>query len=281
MSNDEVVYKDLIARGKKVETAKQWRRVIGRFELCCGVKDSYERSDVIKFIGELREAGMKQSSVNVFLRVLRLLCVIQKWEDGFPNLPMPKVRRCDVSRPMLSLEEIGILIVKAKEVCSKRELAFLAVATTYGLRREEIGTLRVYDGVVRVDTLKGGEVTVQLVPGAIKDIIKDYRGTSDVRYMSRAFQKIMRKVGLELASGYGWHSIRRALATELLLRDVSLWNILRFMRWSDASLQRELGMLVVYAKKEQAKVDEDVFKVHPFLRFWKLENNKEVLNERL
>jgi hypothetical protein len=44
------------------------------------------------------------------------------------------------------------------------------------------------------------------------------------------FQRIMSKVGLEVNRGYGWHSIRRALATELALRDVSALNIVRFMR---------------------------------------------------
>jgi hypothetical protein len=68
---------------------------------------------------------------------------------------------------------------------------------------------------------------------------------------------------------YGWHSIRRALATELLMRDVSLINILRFMRWSDASLRGEFGMLVIYARRNQGEIDECVFKVHPFLASWR------------
>ena len=75
-SNAELVYADLIARGKQVETAKRWRALIQRFEACCGIKSSYDRADVIKFIAELRKEGMKQNSINARLKALRLLCQI-------------------------------------------------------------------------------------------------------------------------------------------------------------------------------------------------------------
>lgn len=63
-------------------------------------------------------------------------------------------------------------------------------------------------------------------------------------------------------------SIRRALATELVLRDVSALNILRFMRWSYTNLKGELGILDINAKCEQAKIDKSIFEVHPFLSAW-------------
>jgi integrase len=199
---------------------------------------------------------------------LRLLCQIQNWDGGFPRLSMPKVKDSEVSRPVFTAEEVVHIISKAKEVCNERELGFLAAASVYGLRREEIGTLEVSDGHVKVHTAKDGEVTFQIIPNAIKDYMKGYRACRDVRYMTRVFQSIMSKVGLEVNRGYGWHSIRRALATELALRDVSALNILRFMRWSDASAKGEFGMLVIYARCEQDKIDKSIFEVHPFLSAW-------------
>jgi len=242
--------------------------LVQRFEVCCGIKDSYDRADVVKFIAELRKEGMKQNSINARLKALRLLCQIQNWDGGFPRLSMPKVKDSEVSRPVFTAEEVVHIIRKAKEVCSEGELAFLAASTAYGLRREELGTLEVRDGVVKVNGAKGGEVTFQIIPDAIKDYMKGYRACKDVRYMTRVFQSIISKVGLEVNRGYGWHSIRRALATELALRDVSAMNILRFMRWSDTSLKGEFGMLVIYAKREQAKIDKSIFDVHPFLSAW-------------
>jgi hypothetical protein len=242
--------------------------LVQRFEACCGVKDSYNRADVVKFVAELRQEGMKQNSINARLKALRLLCQIQNWDSGFPKVAMPKVKDSEVSRPVFTADEVVHIISMAKEVCSERELAFLAAASVYGLRREEIGTLEVYDGHVKVHTAKDGEVAFQIIPDAIKDYLKDYRGSKDVRYMSRVFQSIISKVGLEVNRGYGWHSIRRALATELALRNVSAINILRFMRWSYASVQGELGMLVIYAKHDQDKIDKNIFEVHPFLPAW-------------
>jgi hypothetical protein len=182
---------------------------------------------------------------------------------------MPKVKDSEVNRPLFSRDQVVHIISRARELCTERELSFLAAASVYGLRREEIGTLEVRDGVVKVNGAKGGESTFQIIPDAIKDYMKGYRGCRDVRYMTRIFQSIMSKVGLEVTRGYGWHSIRRALATELALRGVSALNILRFMRWSDASLKGEFGMLVIYARCEQEKIDRSIFEVHPFLPVWR------------
>jgi len=107
-----------------------------------------------------------------------------------------------------------------------------------------------------------------VVPGEIKPYLAGYE-RSDVRYMSRIFQRIIKKVNINLSSGsYGWHAIRRGLATELLYRDVSLINIVRFMRWSDGNVKGGFGMLVIYGKRNQEEVDRSVFKVHPFLQMW-------------
>jgi integrase len=211
---------------------------------------------------------MKQNSINSRLKALRLLCQIQNWDGGFPRLAMPKVKDSEMNRPVFTADEIVHIISRAKEVCSERELAFLAAASVYGLRREEIGTLKVSDGHVKVHTAKDGEVTSQIIPEEIKDYMKGYRTCKDVRYMTRVFQRIMSKVGLKVNRGYGWHSIRRALATELALRDISALNIVRFMRWSDGSLKGEFGMLTIYARCEQDKIDKSIFEVHPFLSAW-------------
>jgi len=222
----------------------------------------------VKFVAKLRQEGMKQNSINARLKALRLLCQIQNWNGSFPRLAMPKVKDSEVNRPSFSVDEVVHMITRAKEVCSERELAFLAAASVYGLRREEVGTLEVNDGHVKVNTAKDGEVAFQIIPEDIKDYMKGYRACNEVRYMTRVFHRIMSKVGLEVNRGYGWHSIRRALATELALRNVSALNILRFMRWSDAGMKGEFGMLAIYAKREQDKIDKSIFKVHPFLPAW-------------
>jgi len=87
--------------------------------------------------------------------------------------------------------------------------------------------------------------------------------------MSFVFHGIVEKLGISVKEGnYGWHAIRRALTTELLYRDVSLINVVRFMRWSDGSVKGEFGMLAIYGKRNQEEVDRSVFRVHPFLPIW-------------
>lgn len=267
-----LVYEDLIARGRKEATARQWRAMVVRFEGWCGIKDSYGRSDVIKYLAELRKLGYKQSTLGVMIRPIKLLAQIQKWPDGFPRLAMPKVRSSDVKRPFLNHDEVCEMIRRAKVFCNRRELAYLALSTTYGLRRAELATLEINDGEVTVDTVKGGVVTTHVIPDQIKPYVGGYR-CADVRYVALIFRRICEKVGLGefYGRGYGWHAIRRALATELMEVEmrVSILNIVRFMRWSDDALRGEFGMLVVYAQRDQAKIDRSIFEIHPFLDSWR------------
>ena len=263
---DEKVYMDLMARGKDIETARRWRNLIMKFEIRCGTKSKYERDDVIKYLCWLREQGYRQSSIEVMVRPVRLLAQIQGWD--FPRLAMPKVREGDVSRSILSNAEIYMMIRRGREVLSDRELAYLALSTTYGLRREELSSLGRIDGKVTVNTVKGGPVTTHVVPGEIKPYLVGYERTG-VRYMSLIFQRMIKKLSINLPSGnYGWHAIRRGLATELLYRDVSLINVVRFMRWADGTVKGQFGMLAIYGKRKQEEVDRSVFKIHPFLPIW-------------
>ncbi|MGB6872752.1 MAG: hypothetical protein WBE46_01185 [Dehalococcoidia bacterium] len=262
----EKVYMDLMARGKDIETARRWRRLTTKFEVCCGTKSKYARDDVIRYLCYLREQGYRQSSIDVMVWPLKLLAQIQGWT--FPRLAMPKVRDGDVRRPMFSHDEVCQMIRRGKEVLSAREVAYLALSTTYGLRREELSGLGRIDGKVTVDTVKGGPVTTHVVPGEIKPYLAGYERTG-VRYMSFVFRRIIEKLDINLPrENYGWHAIRRALATELLYTDISLINLLRFMRWSDATLKGGFGMLAIYGKRKQEEIDRSVFKVHPFLPIW-------------
>jgi len=153
----EKIYMDLVARGKDIETAKRWRYLTMKFEVCCGIKSKYNRDDVVRYLCCLREQGYRQSSIDVMVRPVKLLAQIQGW--NFPRLAMPKVRDGDISRPILSHEEVCLMIRRGKEVLSERELAYLALSSTYGLRREELSGLGRINGKVTVDTVKGGPVT--------------------------------------------------------------------------------------------------------------------------
>ena len=260
----QLIKDDLIARGKKSRTAGNWACWIDRFVSVCGEKKEYDRADVVKFVGSLRSSGMKQTSINTVLKAIRLLFQIQGWV--MPKISMPKIRESDISRPVMSAVDLRALISKAKEVCREEELACLCLSTVYGLRREEITEVEIGEKV-KVNTLKGGRVVEHEIPEGLRKYLRGYRRVG-IRHMTRIFKSIVKKCQNGYVLGGGWHSIRRSLATELVMSEVSVLNIMRFMRWSEASMKGELGMLSVYAKKDQTRVDEAVFKVHPFLSEW-------------
>ena len=241
-------------------------------EILRGVKERYDRADFIDYLAHQRERGLCQNTVLSQMVPIKLLAQIQGWEKDYPKLSMDKVKSEDINRPILTKWQVVQLITEGQQKLSGRDLAYVALATTYGLRREELAKLNVGEvlaGVdIRMNALKGGSSVVQLVPEEIKPHIGGYKKAT-VQYMSLMFKRIVKKCGLVLEGGHGWHSIRRALATELLLEDVSALNIIRFMRWSEASIGMEFGMLSIYAQRNQAKVDRAVFKGHPFLRYWK------------
>jgi len=260
----EMIVNDLIGRGKRRHTALQWGSHVDRFVALCGDKAQYDRTDVVNFVGSLRAGGMKQTTIIVTLRAIRLLSQIQKWD--MPKLSMPKVKTEDIHRPLFTAQQIKQLIKRAKEVCSDQDLAYLALATVYGLRREEISTVEI-GATLRVKTAKGGSTVCHLIPEGLRSILQNYKPMT-IHRLSEEITRIIIATGATKVPRSGWHSIRRSLATELIMCDVSMLNILRFMRWSDASMTRELGMLSVYAKKDQERIDLEVFRIHPFLNDW-------------
>ena len=264
----DLVYGDLVARGKRIKTAKHWCAWANRFQDICGLKEKYGRGDVIKYLAWCREQGFCQNSINTQLRPIKLLAQIQGWD--FPKLAMPKVRDSDVFRPIFSKAEAKKLIRTSKRVCDDREISYLVLSTVYGLRREEMARLRYedIDGRLLVRTVKGGPVVKHVIPDEIREYLKDFKPYG-VDYMSVVFKRILKKVGIPGGRGYGWHSIRRVLASELVLADMNIMNILRFMRWSESSMKSEFGMLAIYARKDKGAVDKKVFASHPFLKYWR------------
>jgi len=271
----QIVFDDLVGRGKSRQTAQQWNCWADRFEQVCGYKERYDRQDVIKFLAWEREQGFRQNSINIHLRPVKLLAQIQGWD--FPRLSMPKVKEEDITRTIFSREEVISLITTGRRVLQPKELSCLALSTVYGLRREEMARPEppeLKEGQVIIHTVKGGPTTTHLIPQEIVPYLEDYPAYGP-DHLSHIFLQIMKKTGLEVSPRYGWHSIRRALATELLIAEASALNIVRFMRWSEASISKEFGMLSVYAQKHQAHIDNQIFEVHPFLPYWAAEARRE------
>lgn len=270
----QLVYKDLIARGRTEAVAKEWGAVAMEFEAVCGLKDKYDRADVVTFVAHLRKKHLVQTTIDKDLKTIKLLSQIQpqRWpEKGFPKLAMKRTRSQDIKRPKFGNDQMISLIMMGRPLLGETELAYLALATTYGMRRVELAKLSprdITDNHIRIRTAHEGPETEQLIPVEIQPYIacltRGYRPDT----LTHIFHRIMVKTGFHVERGFGWHSIRRTLATELILSEASAINVIRFMRWSEASIKGEFGMLAIYAAKDQARIDEQIFKVHPFLPYW-------------
>lgn len=273
----QIIYNDLMARGKTEAVAKEWGAVVAEYERVCGLKDTYTRADLTVFLTHLRKRGILQSTIDKDLKAIKLLAEIQHWGAGpqgtdFPKLSLRRVRPDEIRRTILSKQTIGSMITLGKQGLLKDiELCYLALSTTYGLRRVEMVRLKPTsfrdEHQLVVDTAKGGSKTAHLIPPQIAPYLTCFRHY-EADSLTHMFHRIAKKCGLDTGAGYGYHSVRRSLATELILSEASALNVLRFMRWSDASTRGEFGMLAIYAKKDQERIDEDIFKIHPFLPYW-------------
>ena len=188
----ELIYNDLIARGKERDTAQHWKTWTERFERVCGIKEKYDRSDLIKFLTWEREQGFTQNSINTHLRPIKLLAQLQGWE--FPKLPMRRVKESEITRTIFSKEQVVSLIQMGRQLLEPKDLSYLALATTYGLRREEMSKPKppeIGNGVITIHTVKGGPTTTHLIPDEIAPYLKSFVPyTTD--YMSHRFLKILK-----------------------------------------------------------------------------------------
>ncbi|GAH68125.1 unnamed protein product [marine sediment metagenome] len=163
----EIVYNELMGLGKTEAVAKEWGAVAAEFEQVCGCKESYARADVIAFLAHLRERRLAQSTIRKDLKAIKVLARSQGWQ--FPKLPLRRVRPDEIRRTILTKKAVGSMITLGRQGLLKDiELCYLALATTYGLRRVEMTRLKPSsfpdEHHLIVDTAHGGSRTTHLIP---------------------------------------------------------------------------------------------------------------------
>jgi len=203
--------------------------------------------------------------------ILKKLFSANHWEWDIKKPP----EKGGVLPPTLDYDTVSYLIL-ARELLDERERAYLALSTTYGFRRSELASLSQdnFNHQLVVATVKRGRVRVHSIPNEIRDIVLKYEfHPIEVSWLSRIFQRILRDAGLDPMPGYGFHSIRSSLITQLLLANVNPVVISKWMGWKTLPSEMvQMGvsrMLEVYARPEFEEADELVMAHHPFLPFWR------------
>ncbi|MBU1066996.1 site-specific integrase [Patescibacteria group bacterium] len=255
---------------------------------------NFSREVIGKYMNHLRnQHNYSDGSVNLVFRVIRTMVSRSAKtleEEGFVwpfrRGESPQIREDRIQAPALDPDTIGEAIVAVKEDGSPEEKAFLAISTTYGLRRVEMVQLdgqdiRLKDKTIHIATAKHGRERTHLIPEVIVPYLASYdfsQKRSD-NFVFTLWYRIEHRINLPHIDQVGWHSIRRTLNT-LLEPHVSRNTLNSFMRWkqrtsSDMSF-RYSAIKFVGKRGETTKVvgdaltgDNQVFEAHPFLEFWR------------
>ncbi|MFA5186462.1 MAG: hypothetical protein WC551_08305 [Patescibacteria group bacterium] len=188
------------------------------------------------------------------------------WDLG--KRSAPKVEKAVTGA--MSLEELQAMVQFVKSDGQPDMAAFLALASVYGLRREEIASVGpedISDHTLWVDTLKGGEKRQQLLAPEIVPYLKehDFSQRYSPTSMTTLYYKIEHFAGVPHRYGAGWHAIRHLVDTTLVNVHGELITHI-FMRWKISSSSL---MVERYFNQDPLETDKVVLANHPLLDLWK------------
>ena len=220
------------------------------------------RDDVLSFIADKKA----QSYKSFCYFILRRLFTANEWEWPFPPRSAPQVR--EQNQVKMPTEMVGSIVQNAGELSSE-QLFYLAVSTTYGLRRAELASLTrdnlIEKGtVLSFPTVKGGAHRTHVIPEQIYGKLKFPKESIGIDKVGMIFKDIIASAGQEAPQGAGWHAIRRSLISELSLKCPAA-VIVGFMGWQSGPGSRTF---YTYSNPDFRDVDMEVVKHHPFLKFW-------------
>lgn len=195
------------------------------------------------------------------------------WDMG--KRSAPKVQSRDMLRPSRNLDEMAAMVLVAKPVPA--EAVYIALASIYGLRLGELLRVRaehidLRQKTIFVSTEKGGEQRDQLLCDEILPYLENY--DFSVAYspftLSQLYYRIEAKAGLQHQEGGCWHTLRRALDTELVDACNQLGNTPGelyahfFLRWRLSG-----SMVERYYSRSPLEIDAKVLSVHPVIPMWR------------
>jgi integrase len=254
--------------------------------------DDFSRDSINKYLRQLRKKKeYSDGTINFHFRVIRTLfnrnqavLAAEGIEWPFRRGDAPQIREEAITAPALDPDTIITMINTIKVDGEPEEKAFLALSTTYGLRREELqeltkGQVNLKDRTLYIATKKHGRERTHIIPEDILPALEGYTFPTLSEYkLLLIWYRIEYKIGLEHIDQVGFHSIRRSLNT-LLLNDFPETVVMSFLRWKQRtssnmpfrySAQKFVGLKgsTMQVVGESKDVDSKVFERHPFIKFW-------------
>jgi len=254
--------------------------------------DTLDKESIIRYLAKLKRQKKSAGTINFVFRVIRTLFNVNKLDWPFRRGEAPQIRQRDEYKPALDPELIKVMVAAAKD--GKLGIApacFLALSTTYGLRREEMCDLVTDDvdlkhkqSTIFISTVKSGRERYHLIPAEIKPFVEshDFSQRYNLTQMSQLFWVVANRSGLEALrpQRLGWHSIRRSVLRSLYDAGLNPQSIHYFMRWRGggnpglAMDERYYATTVIgleggTAITQEADPDKEIFEKHPLLEFWR------------
>jgi integrase len=240
------------------------------------------RSKIQEYFVKLkRQYG--DGSLGTIWSILRAFFNRNHLEWPFGKGEAPSQSEDKKQHPALDPELVKEIILAVREKGSPEEQAFLALSTTYGLRRGELLALtpeefKLKDRIIYVATLKHGRARSHLIPEEIIPYLEGYDFSQRISLSTLAilWYKIEDKAGLTHYPRVGFHSIRRTLNT-VLERDFKGEEIKTFLRHKSGNDMTMAYTATKFITREGATnklaavlsdLDKRVFEVHPFLPAW-------------
>lgn len=264
-------FKESMPAWRSESTKYRYPALIGHFIDHIGAKSTYDRTDAMKFLNYMVRSGRSANYARWSYHVLRQFYKSLGIEFPLSARELPPLPGSDeINAPVFSREYVEALIAAVKRKGTPAMKAYLALSTTFGFRRMELAKMSssaIFNGVIEVQAVKGGELRKHLVPEEIAPYLAGFQFPQrHEQTMVNLFHRMQSLAGLPQNIGDGFHALRRSLVTELTQTGLPLATIYTFMGWK---LSSRFGILGVYTRIDSKEVCRVVYRVHPFLNAWR------------
>ncbi len=165
------------------------------------------------------------------------------------------------------------------EIYPEEFLKLILLTTLYGVRRGEVYIASSKDvsfdeQTIFIRSLKKSVQRKHFIPTDLVDLFriafKTDRKPPDARYLNDMFIYLHAKAEVKRVKRRNIHSIRKTVASQLLMQGHNPVFVNDFLRWRGGGT-----MLSFYANMDPIYIDVEIFKKHPLLEIWKEKVNKE------
>lgn len=251
--------------------------------------DTLDKDSVLAYRKRLGRRGRGPGTVDLCTRIVRAFFRASEVPWPFHRGELLGVNEQEEHRPALAVSIVTRMIEAARAGKLLLDcVPFLALSTTYGLRRGEMVVIEPDDvkgNLIFIHTLKGGRQRWHQIPPEIQPYIEehDWSHRYSLGRMSWMFRDVVNGTGgLGALKKFrlGWHSIRRPLLSGLLDNGCKVLVAKRFLRWGSSTgedamparyyANQEIDIEGEVVVSREAESDVEIMeKYHPYLKLWR------------